>query len=228
MFTKPSRSVDRVFVHCSASDHPHHDNIATIRKWHVQDNGWSDVGYHYFIRKDGMLEEGRPLDRTPAAQRGHNTGTIAICLHGLHEDAFTEAQFDRLRALCIEINNAYNGKVTFHGHREVASKACPVFDYKSMLNLDEFGILGLDGADIQDTLDAQTPGSMPSLETGDRGLSVKGLQKMLMIKDDGIFGPKTAAAVRDFRESVGLSRTDVVDDATWAALFENRRIEHAD
>ena len=50
-FRKPARHVDRVFLHCSASDDPDHDDIATIRSWHVDGNGWSDVGYHYFIRK---------------------------------------------------------------------------------------------------------------------------------------------------------------------------------
>ena len=58
MFKKPDRHVSRVFLHCSASDNPKHDKISVIRKWHL-DKGWSDVGYHYFIRKDGTVEEGR-------------------------------------------------------------------------------------------------------------------------------------------------------------------------
>ena len=52
---KPLRPIDRVFVHCSASDYPQHDNVATMRQWHLE-RGWSDVGYHFFIRKDGTLE----------------------------------------------------------------------------------------------------------------------------------------------------------------------------
>ena len=73
-FRKPARHVDRVFLHCSASDDPDHDDIETIRRWHVDERGWSDVGYHYFIRSDGTLQEGRPLERIPAAQAGHNAG----------------------------------------------------------------------------------------------------------------------------------------------------------
>ena len=88
-FRKPARHVDRVFLHCSASDDPDHDDIDTIRRWHVDERGWSDVGYHYFIRSDGTLQEGRPLERIPAAQAGHNAGTVAICLHGLAEESFT-------------------------------------------------------------------------------------------------------------------------------------------
>lgn len=138
MFKKPSRIIDRVFIHCSASDNKNHDNIATIDKWH-RERGFAGVGYHYFIRKDGTLEEGRDLERNPAAQRGHNKGTIAICLHGLK--SFTEDQFETLAALCVDIDDAYNHKVTFHGHCEVSSKTCPVFDYRRVLDLTPKGYM---------------------------------------------------------------------------------------
>jgi len=141
-FKKPSRRVNKVFIHCSASDHAHHDSVKVMDQWH-RARGWSGVGYHTFIRKDGVLEMGRDLERIPAAQSAHNPGSIAICLHGLDIDKFTEAQFDTLREYCKEINEAYGGNVTFHGHREVAAKACPVFDYKAVLNLDADGNLGL-------------------------------------------------------------------------------------
>ena len=55
--------------------------------------------------------------------------------------AFTPAQFDALRDLCVQINAAYDGKVTFHGHQEVANRACPVFDYRRELGLSAQGYL---------------------------------------------------------------------------------------
>lgn len=152
-FVPPRRAIERVYIHCSASDHKHHDDIAVIRKWHTNPKppkddpdargewgrGWSDVGYHYFIRKSGLIEEGRPLQRMPAAQGGRNKGSIAICCHGLEEDKFTEAQFNSLRVLCSQIDNVYGGQVTFHGHCEVSNKTCPVFNYKLVLGLDGKG-----------------------------------------------------------------------------------------
>lgn len=141
MFDKPERSIDRVFIHCSASDNPKHDDIDVIRGWHVNERGWSDVGYHFFIKKDGTVQNGRDLTKTPAAQKGHNTGTIAICVHGL--EIFTGAQFAALRSLCNEINRSYT-YITFHGHNEVnPNKTCPVFDYKQVLNLDSDGAMPL-------------------------------------------------------------------------------------
>jgi len=137
MFSTPSRYIDRIFIHCSATDSASHDNIETIRKWHTVDNGWSDIGYHYFIDKNGILHAGRPLNKTPAAQSGHNTGTIAICLSGLSD--FTKVQFDTLNKLCDQIQKELPA-VTFHGHKEVANKTCPVFDYQRVLGLDSKGV----------------------------------------------------------------------------------------
>ncbi|NSX54045.1 peptidoglycan recognition protein family protein [Parasulfitobacter algicola] len=234
MFTKPSRQVDRVFLHCSASDHANHDNVSTIRRWHMdappKGRGWSDIGYHYFIRKNGTLENGRSLEKTPAAQAGHNKSTIAICLHGLHVSKFTEAQFDRLKELCVEINNAYGGRVTFHGHNEVAAKACPVFDYAKVLKLDDFGRLGLSGAAKQKTktVTGNKPDTFPILRQGDRGSAVIEAQRMLFIKPDGIFGPKTAVAVREFRTKNNLGREAIIDHLTWKALLETAVVEHFD
>ena len=141
-FKKPKREVNKVYIHCSASDVKLHDNIETIREWHVRDNKWSDVGYHYFITKNGTIEEGRSLETMPSAQKGHNTGSIAICLSGLHPDLFRQEQFESLIELCKEINQSYY-KVTFHGHCEVSNKECPVFDYKKILDLDDEGYMPL-------------------------------------------------------------------------------------
>ena len=136
---RPKRPVSRVFIHCSASDHAHHDNAATMDKWH-KERGWSGIGYHFFIRKDGTIEGGRNIESIPAAQKGHNTGTIAICVHGLDKSKFTHFQRASLRALCIHLNELYKGGLTFHGHKEVEpNKACPVFDYKEWLSLDAKG-----------------------------------------------------------------------------------------
>lgn len=135
---KPSyRTVDTVFIHCSASDKPEHDDVAVIRNWHLA-RGFYDVGYHWFIKKDGTLQVGRDLELLPAAQKGHNKGSIAICLHGL--SSFTEEQFDTLRGLCAGLGNAFApAALRYRGHCEVSSKTCPVFDYRRVLGLGKDG-----------------------------------------------------------------------------------------
>ena len=228
-FRKPQRPVTKVFIHCSASDHAKHDNVATMRAWHLE-RGWSDTGYHIFGRKSGRAELGRPLEKTPAAQAGHNRGSIAVCLHGLKEEKFTAAQIEFLKALCFEINRQYGGAITFHGHREVAAKACPVIDYQSILKLDARGRLGLKKGDIDpDALNGVDLGDLtrrhkPTLRLGDRGVDVKRLQRDLTAlgyhvgRIDGKFGKRTRAAVLAFQADNFLIEDGVAGQATYEAL----------
>lgn len=138
-FERPRRRVERVFLHCSASDDVSLSGdklVETVRHWHWA-RGFSNVGYHFLIDKQGAVLPGRGLEKTPAAQKGRNTGTVAICVHGL--ESFSQAALDACRYLCAEINEDYDGRITFHGHCEVSPKACPVFDYNGLLSLDRFG-----------------------------------------------------------------------------------------
>lgn len=136
---KPKRTVFCVFLHCSASDNPAHDTAETIDRWH-KERGWAGIGYHFFIRKDGTIQAGRDLEKVPAAQKGRNTGSIAICVHGLNKGMFTADQRASVKALCITLNKIYGNSLTFHGHCEVEpNKSCPVFDYRDWLGLDKSG-----------------------------------------------------------------------------------------
>lgn len=233
-FRQPKRPVTRVFIHCSASDRPEHDNVATMDLWHKQ-RGWAGVGYHFFIRKNGLLEIGRDLEKVPAAQEGNNAGTIAICLHGLARDKFTEAEFATLRGLCQQINATYEGKVTFHGHCEVANKACPVFDYKAVLGLRTGGVLPLNydqavqiidtpKLDVSSGLEEPPVSRYGTLKIGVKGGAVRDLQKKLADLGyfsgarDGDFGERTRAAVLAFQADNHLIADGVFGPASREAL----------
>lgn len=136
-FKAPKRPVNMVFIHCSASDRPEDDKACVIRDWHLK-RGFSTIGYHFYIRKDGTVEKGRDLEIVPAAQQGNNTKTIAVCLGGLN--LFPTVQLDRLKAFCEEIH-AELPLATFHGHCEVSNKTCPNFNYRRVLGLDSKGRL---------------------------------------------------------------------------------------
>ncbi len=224
IFKKPQRRVDRVFLHCSASDNASHDNVATIRRWHKA-RGFSDVGYHFFIHKNGKISKGRPIDKIPAAQHGNNTGTIAICLHGLKKGKFTQAQFKAIQSLSQEINRAYFSNISFHGHKEVSAKACPVFDYKKVLKLDKYGSLGLENSVVNDI---ELSDEAVELDYGDQGEEVKKLQKLLRIKADGDYGKKTLKAVKSFKRQHDLYPSGVITKKVWELLakpiLENVRV----
>jgi len=133
---KTQRKINRCFIHCSASDYARHDNIETLRKWHVEENGWDYIGYTWVILADGSLHNTRPIHRSPASQKGNNIDTVSVCLTG--EKIFTGAQFITLKDLCIALSLMFRG-ITFHGHCEVSDKTCPNFAYKEVLGLDSVG-----------------------------------------------------------------------------------------
>lgn len=120
--------VKKIIVHCSDSDVPGHDNIETIREWHL-DRGFNDVGYHCFIRKDGTREQGRHDDVVGAHCAGENSDSLGVCLHGRDPRKFTDAQYKSLAEYCQEKINKYG--LTYddvHGHYEYSEKQCPNFN----------------------------------------------------------------------------------------------------
>ncbi|MDD1795064.1 peptidoglycan-binding domain-containing protein [Enterovibrio sp. ZSDZ42] len=218
-FTKPHRDVDKVFIHCSASDSPEHDNLQTLREWHVKKNGWRDIGYHYFIHKDGTCSTCRDIQKTPAAQLGHNTGSIAVCLHGLKKNNFTQRQFETLIDMCRVFDNAYNNQLTFHGHCEVSTKTCPVFDYREVLGL------SLSGDRVNRPNSSPQPLAQPLLQLTDTGAAVTLLQQELAKKlnislsSDGHFGQQTKSAVLLFQKNQGLVEDGIVGKQTWQQVL---------
>jgi peptidoglycan hydrolase-like protein with peptidoglycan-binding domain len=64
--------------------------------------------------------------------------------------------------------------------------------------------------------------ALPTLERGDRGPSVKRLQRALHLDADGVFGPGTKRAVRRFQRRHDLHADGVVGTATWRVLRRNR------
>ncbi|QPM89394.1 N-acetylmuramoyl-L-alanine amidase [Pseudooceanicola algae] len=134
------RQITGLIVHCTATKSDFMpgattaQRVAEVRRWHGQDNGWSDIGYHYLIDRDGTLATGRPLDRTGAHVAGHNTGTIGISLFGGHGssaddafgDHFTLGQERALRSLLADLQDRF-GALPVTGHNQYAAKACPGF-----------------------------------------------------------------------------------------------------
>ena len=229
-FVMPERFVSTVFLHCSASNSPFHDHVQVIRQWHIE-KGWADIGYHYFIRFDGTIQTGRDLEKIPAAQKGHNRGSIAICLHGLNEEDFTEEQYEALILLCGQINKTYAHKISFHGHREVSSKLCPVFDYKRVLNLDEHGKYD-SGSNFSPLSTKSTAHVYDIFASGDdvREIQLK-LNKWIdevtpkgSIRDylfvDGFYGPATALVVTRFQKRNDLYTDGILGPHTQKKLNE--------
>lgn len=114
--------------------------VKEIRKWHTDPppfgRGWSDIGYHLVIRRDGTREIGRHIDDEGAHVSGYNSKSIGVCLVGGRGDDnkptanFTKEQY-RALAEVLHILKSQYPKAEVVGHRDLnAGKACPSFDAK--------------------------------------------------------------------------------------------------
>lgn len=99
--------VTGIMAHIMDSNFPSHDGLKgvdALRQWHVTENGWSDIGYHFFIDSDGIIHNCRDSKYTGAhcPKRGANRTHIGVCFFGKSGDV-TEKQFESFRALAIEL-----------------------------------------------------------------------------------------------------------------------------
>tara|TARA_R100000654_G_scaffold5672_1_gene15652 strand:- start:2712 stop:3161 length:450 start_codon:yes stop_codon:yes gene_type:complete len=127
------RKIDKIIIHCSATVEGVNVSTSTIKRWHVQGRGWSDIGYHYIIPLDGEIEYGRELARSGAHCKGENENSIGICyIGGLSDkkrakDTRTEAQKEALVNILKTLTHIYP-EASIHSHFEYANKACPCFN----------------------------------------------------------------------------------------------------
>jgi N-acetylmuramoyl-L-alanine amidase len=132
-----ARQIEKIIVHCSATPEGRDVKMEDIKRWHVEDNGWSDIGYHWVIEIDGAIVKGRGESRSGAHAKGHNSSSVGVCYiggvddsDGSPKDTRTEKQKETLRCLLIDLLGRYPDAEII-GHRDVSSKACPSFDAKA-------------------------------------------------------------------------------------------------
>ena len=131
-----TRRINEIIVHCSATTEGNNVTVDTIRRYHIVERGWSDIGYHFVIYLDGSVHAGRPLGKIGAHCTGHNSYSIGICYvggldhNGRAKDTRTDAQKASLVELLRTLKRRWP-KATIHGHREFALKDCPCFNARS-------------------------------------------------------------------------------------------------
>lgn len=131
--TRNPHLVKFIIVHCSATPPGMDVGVKEIRQWHLA-RGFKDIGYHYVVRRDGTIEEGRPLGQPGAHCKGRNYCSVGVCYVGgiasgskIPTDNRTTEQEKALRELLIELLKVFPD-AEIRGHRDFAAKACPSFD----------------------------------------------------------------------------------------------------
>lgn len=131
------RDIEYIVIHCAATKPSMDVPIERVRKWHL-DRGWSDIGYHYYITRDGKIHNGRDLSIVGAHVRGYNKNSIGICYEGGinekgdPEDNRTDEQKKSLLKVINVLKFVFVNAVV-QGHRDFpkVKKACPSFDAKN-------------------------------------------------------------------------------------------------
>lgn len=128
-----NRPISEIIWHCAATREGQNFTVDDIRAWHKL-RGFSDVGYHYIVYRDGRIMLGRPVGQIGAHVEGHNTGTIGCCyIGGLTadgknpKDTRTPAQVASMLWLTEQLARIHKGVKKVSGHNQYSSKACPSF-----------------------------------------------------------------------------------------------------
>ena len=136
------KDVKKLIIHCSASQDSLDIGAREIKILHMLDKklkvewngkfvngrGWSDIGYHYVIRRNGLVEKGRSLDIMGAHVRGHNSDSIGLCWIGLND--MTPKQLKSLKSTVKMLMIKYKLNIDdVFGHYEFdKNKTCPNID----------------------------------------------------------------------------------------------------
>ena len=139
-------NIKYIVIHCAATRPSVNIGAKEIDTWHKR-KGWSGIGYHFVIRRNGKIEVGRSLDTIGAHAYGYNRVSWGICLAGgisedrVPEDNFTDEQYESLENLLTTLHNK-EPDAEIVGHRDLSpdidgdgviekwewKKECPCFD----------------------------------------------------------------------------------------------------
>ena len=141
-FKKSKRRIKEIIIHCTATPEGQNYTVEQCRADHKK-QGWSDIGYHYLVYRDGSVHEGRNVDYIGAhcAAGDHNTYSIGIAYVGGVEnkpgvpyaqqkpkDTRTLAQKAALLSLLMDLRKLYPDAKIYGHHDFEPKKQCPCFD----------------------------------------------------------------------------------------------------
>ena len=122
---KRRNSTDEIILHHAEAKNA---SVEEVNRWHLE-RGWTGIGYHFYIRKDGRIYRGRPEWAVGAHAQGHNSRSVGICVEGAYmTETMPKAQFDALVWLVREEMAKYPGAKVLR-HKDVNSTDCPGTNY---------------------------------------------------------------------------------------------------
>ena len=199
------KSTKRIILHHAESSSCTADDI---HRWHL-DRGWSGIGYHFFVRKDGSVYRGRPEDTVGAHASGANSDSIGICAEGKYmTETMPDAQKQAIIELCSYLLNKY-GISTIQRHKDVTSTDCPGNNYP----FDEI-VAGAKGTTVSNPTPQPPQPSKPSgydewIERLQAECNAQGFSNQTV---DGINGPNTLAGCPTVKKGARGNITKLIQE----------------
>ncbi|WP_030212306.1 peptidoglycan-binding protein [Streptomyces sp. NRRL WC-3626] len=198
-------------VHYSAGNK--YQTVRAIQNYHMDSNGWDDIGYNFLVDWQGRIYEGRGWTNLGAHVAGYNTSHIGVCFIGVDGDATTEAK-NAIRSLYHAANERTGRTLNATYHSALAPTQCPGAELRLWV------VNGMSGSTLPiGDSESGTPGMG---ETGVRSViaqqrAVNGLGHTPPLDEDGVFGPLTGAGVKWLQTKVGTDPDGLWGPATEAA-----------
>ena len=110
-----------------------HGDVQSIHDLHLK-RKYAGIGYHFYIRQDGIVYKGRPVKYIGAHCKDNNSLSIGICLEGdFRVEQPTPEQLDSLSALVRQLKMEYPRIKRVLNHKDFMATACPVIDLKTLV-----------------------------------------------------------------------------------------------
>lgn len=186
-------------------------SVEVIHNYHKNTKGWSGIGYHFYVRKDGTIYRGRPENTVGAHAVGANYNSIGICFEGdFEKEIMGQAQLKAGQELITYLKSKYNIS-TVKRHKDVDTTECPGknFPFEKMKN-------------VSTNAGKKYTGTFPILPARgyfyyngkilDKGTQVKYLQQFLnwsinaRLSIDGYLGPATKKAILLYQKTYSLKQ----------------------
>ncbi|WP_184077263.1 peptidoglycan recognition protein family protein [Nocardiopsis mwathae] len=210
-----------------------------IQNFHMDSNGWADIGYNFLVDRSGVVYEGRGWNVAGAHAAPRNVQGIGVCFIGRDGDA-TDAAKRSIRALYEEACRRVGRRLRMRGHRDINSTSCPGDDLyawvKSGMPVD--GAPTAPASEKRPSAEKAPPFPLPARwafgrRTGPTWM-VSGYyshrsdlrrwqhrmrQRGWNIAADGLYGPQTERVTRRFQREKGLSTDGLIGKKTWEAAW---------
>ncbi|MCI8509020.1 MAG: N-acetylmuramoyl-L-alanine amidase [Lachnospiraceae bacterium] len=183
-------STKKIIIHHAAATAA---DAKTIHKWHIN-RGWSGIGYHFVVLKNGSIERGRPVKTIGAHCTGENSDSIGICFEGNFEkEKMPDKQIKAGRELLSYLYEKYGlNKSHVKKHKDLMATSCPGknFPYAKIINGKQT-TPAASGTSVKSNSTKTTCTTASNNTVYTKTQFIKDVQSAIGAKTDGIAGPET-------------------------------------